>query len=710
MNEMSEDNTELQISSEDVTSEEVNPLSSRVNVSTFEQLRAAVTQANSVPTTIYLMTEEILTGAGAAPNTWAGGATPIMIRSDQDITILNGLPEATSRVRIVRNISQNVTVGTSGPDTSTWGHENNRRSHEIFTVEGILRLGTNNSDRAPQANNITLDNLARGISTNAQTHPNRFNSPRTGIGSGQMRGGFRARGINAQVYMHDGIIVQYGRHEDEGGNIRITHGATLRMLGGIIRRGYGDATGGAGSGGGVFVAGTGSTMLMWDGLIEQNELSNAVFGGGVNVVGEAVFTMFGGIIRDHRLEGSSAGGGVGLGAQSGTPTNSWGGGAANSGVFNMHDGIIEENSATINGAGVWVNTGATFNMIAGTIRNNELTGANSNGGGVFTAATAAQNFGNINIGNIGSIDTSDQIHFHGNRSGAHDGSPLSLTQAIPETRLAFRNIRWDNWLNAELVPTTSVPIPSHLLNNWDVNIRPDMPYEVLQILTMVNGGVDAKLTGTLPLGSTALDVLIASESSHITLDAGRRPGYRFSHWTTVPEVLGIHDSANRIASGVMPNRNVVATAHWIEQVEPEDNCTICERVKSNTPFFVLNGMSEEDCQSLSQNQGLSDQRNEIPLNNCETLKDLVDCLIGRQAELLPNLNNICDMKNWLMDFTINLQQLLSTWACNECGQWNNLQAIQKQSSDFECQFTQMSDLENEANIEVDVTNEESGDE
>lgn len=709
MSKLLEQNTELQIHTEDVTLEEVNPTSSRVNVSTFEQLRTAVSTAGSTPTTIYLMAEEILTGVGTAPHTWAGGATPIMISSHQDITLLNGLPEATSRAKIVRNTSQNVTVGTSGPDVNTWNHENNRRSHEIFTVEGILRLGTNDPINV-QENSITLDNLARGISTNVQTHPNRFESPRTGIGSGQMRGGFRARGINAQVYMHDGIIVQYGRHEDEGGNIRITHGATFRMLGGIIRRGYGDASGGAGSGGGVFVAGTGSSMFMWDGIIEQNELSNAVYGGGVNVVGEAVFTMFGGIIRDHRLQGASAGGGVGLGAQSGTTASSWGGGAANSGIFNMIDGVIEENSATVNGAGVWVNTGATFNMTAGTIRNNELTGTNSNGGGVFTAATAAQNFGNINIGNIGSVDTSDQIHFYGNRSGAHDGSPLSLTQAIPETRLAFRNIRWDNWLNAESVPTTSVPIPSHLLNNWDVNIRPDMPYQVLQILTMINGGIDAQLTGTLPSGSTKLDVLVANETSHITLDAGRRAGFRFSHWTTIPEVLGIHDSTSRIASGVMPNRNVVATAHWVEQVAPEDNCTICQRVKSNTPFFVLNGMSEEDCQSLSHNQGLANQRSENPLNNCETLKDLVDCLIGRQAELLPSLNNLCDIKSWLMDFTTNLQQLLSTWVCNDCGQWNNIQAMQRKSNDLQSRITQMFYLENNEDIETEDINEESGEE
>jgi len=101
-------------------------------------------------------------------------------------------------------------------------------------------------------------------------------------------------------------------------------------------------------------------------------------------------------------------------------------------------------------------------------------------------------------------------------------------------------------------------------------------------------------------------------------------------------------------------------------------CVACNRLKENTPSFVVNGLTTADCESLTRNRGLADQQLRPQLNNCETLEDLVDCLIGQHGDKLPGYN-LCDIKDWLDGLSANLHQLMSAWVCNECGQWDELQ-------------------------------------
>jgi len=538
-----------------------------VTASSFEGIRQAVNAAGSTPTTILLTAPVINTGAGVAGQQHGGGANSIVIGPNQNITILNGLLDSTSRVTIVRDISNTQSPNAAGGDPAgSWNHVNNMRSHEIFAVEGTLRLGTDNPD-TPQANNITLDNTVRRINHSGvlASHPHNNPSFGTNVAGGQMRGGLRVRGANAHFHMHDGVIIQYGRHEDEGANMRITHGGTFHMHGGTIRRGFGDASGGAGAGGGIFIAGAASRMYMHGGVIEENELSINVDGGGIAIVGGATVTMYGGYIRNHALVGNSRGGAVSIGVQSGTNAATWAPAATASGTFNMHGGVIEGNSATLNGAGIFVSgVNSIFNMTAGTIRNNSLVAGNSNGGGVFTTVA---NYSNLNIGNVNGVDTSDQIHFYGNRSGAHNGSPLFLRMGVLVALNDFPNIRWDDWQVAHHTATTSLPdLPAHIINNWDINIAGGLAFDILRVLTMVNGGENTSMSSSNPMITTETPELLTLDGSEVTITVGTRDGFDFSHWTTAPILNQIHNSTSPTVTANMPSQNVTVTAHWTRNV------------------------------------------------------------------------------------------------------------------------------------------------
>ena len=110
-------------------------------------------------------------------------------------------------------------------------------------------------------------------------------------------------------------------------------------------------------------------------------------------------------------------------------------------------------------------------------------------------------------------------------------------------------------------------------------------------------------------------------------------------------------------------------------------CEACDRLEQNTPSFVLNGVTQADCASLIKNNGLANQLT-LTLDNCATLQDLVDCLVGRHGEILPAYQ-LCEIQDWLADLTGNLHQLMSVWVCNECGQWNAIIDLQNRVANLE---------------------------
>ena len=494
-----------------------------VTASTWEQIRQAVTAAGATPTTINI----------DVPTISLGAANAITIGANQNITILNGQSGAGSEVLIVRD----------GGGGALSGDVAGRH----FVVNGTLNLGSVGG--TPQSNHLTFYNTTLLLAGSG------------GVGDAQRSGGFHLNHANAHLSIHEGVVFRHLLSGNNGGAVNILQG-TFTMHGGILEDNYADAHegGAAGNGGAVNVQGANSRFIMYNGIIRRNRVSipnsNAnTNGGGVAVANGATFTMNGGVISDNILGSRVAiGGGV------------WVANSPNT-TFNMNAGVIERNRAVTNGAGIWVGTNARFNMRTGTIRHNDLTGPDANGGGIFTQD---ETHGNLNIGHVDGNDTSNQIHFYGNTSAAHNGSPLLINLGVIAGRNNFPNIRWDNWLNAHHTATTSIPgIPLHIINNWDINTGLQ-PYQIIRILTMVNYGTDAQMrseSGVFPLTTTGNELFMLPGDNTVTLNPGTRSGFTFSHWVTSPAVAGINHATNVASVDItMPYANVVATAYWTREI------------------------------------------------------------------------------------------------------------------------------------------------
>lgn len=118
-------------------------------------------------------------------------------------------------------------------------------------------------------------------------------------------------------------------------------------------------------------------------------------------------------------------------------------------------------------------------------------------------------------------------------------------------------------------------------------------------------------------------------------------------------------------------------------------CPACEWLRENAPNFVLNGITEIECNYLKSDDGL------IGVNNNATdLQTMIDCLIGNHAEELQAVQ-LCDIKDWLAELMENLWQLKTAWACNERGQWNNIWEIRNVINDQNNRITNIERTLNE---------------
>ncbi|MBQ9278619.1 MAG: hypothetical protein IJ224_08280, partial [Lachnospiraceae bacterium] len=139
----------------------------------------------------------------------------------------------------------------------------------------------------------------------------------------------------------------------------------------------------------------GATLNLYDNADNSGSITGT--GGGVEVIGNGIFNMYGGSIKDCLLENSNNGGGVNIlqggtfnmygGSISGNISkgNDGGGGVhVGNGTFNMYGGSITDNTSNRwdsgNGGGVYVDGSGTFNMYGGSITGNT---ASNFGGGVY---------------------------------------------------------------------------------------------------------------------------------------------------------------------------------------------------------------------------------------------------------------------------------------------------------------------------------------
>jgi len=168
----------------------------------------------------------------------------------------------------------------------------------------------------------------------------------------------------SKVYMYGGIIsnnVRYG--------IWLYRNTDLEMHGGTIAE---NATG-------VRLGGAASTTFtMYDGEIVHNVRTD--FGGaGVWVGVNSIFTMNGGYIKHNQ---APMGGGVRLGGSNG-----------GTGRMIMNNGIITQNTATLDGGGVFLYGGFHGGGIIPTILPSSLT----MNGGIITQNTAGRNGGGVHL-------------------------------------------------------------------------------------------------------------------------------------------------------------------------------------------------------------------------------------------------------------------------------------------------------------------------
>jgi hypothetical protein len=160
-------------------------------------------------------------------------------------------------------------------------------------------------------------------------------------------------------------IELYGGNADWGAGIRLENGARLTITEGTVIRDNTNTQ----SGGGVWIED--AVLQMTGGEIRNNYCihdGNNGTGGGVYLsgTGQSVFQMFGGTIRDNRAKRSA-------------------GVVVNSGTFRMFNGSIRDNiifaGNTGWAGGVGVSEGATFIMSGGAITGNVYNAGNNSGRG-----------------------------------------------------------------------------------------------------------------------------------------------------------------------------------------------------------------------------------------------------------------------------------------------------------------------------------------
>jgi len=102
-------------------------------------------------------------------------------------------------------------------------------------------------------------------------------------------------------------------------------------------------------------------------------------------------------------------------------------------------------------------------------------------------------------------------------------------------------------------------------------------------------------------------------------------------------------------------------------------CSACEDLKDYAPDFLINGVTDKTCNSLRKNTGVNSDL-KVLHKNCEDLNDILNCLIGAHADVLPSVD-ICELKKWLTDLMENIKTFDKAMLCSHCGQWEEIEKI-----------------------------------
>ena len=101
------------------------------------------------------------------------------------------------------------------------------------------------------------------------------------------------------------------------------------------------------------------------------------------------------------------------------------------------------------------------------------------------------------------------------------------------------------------------------------------------------------------------------------------------------------------------------------------NCDACESLRQDAPLFVINGLGDDECQSLQNDTGLStDNEN----NDFIDLNNMNDCMVGNMATEI-SAYDVCDWKAFMKKFIPNLWTVLKGIICAIAGLWTNVHTL-----------------------------------
>lgn len=95
------------------------------------------------------------------------------------------------------------------------------------------------------------------------------------------------------------------------------------------------------------------------------------------------------------------------------------------------------------------------------------------------------------------------------------------------------------------------------------------------------------------------------------------------------------------------------------------NCGSCEDLRQTSPEFILNGITDNVCDSLTHNTGLEPSAGH---DDCEDLNLMNDCLIDTMATEV-NSYETCDWKKFMKAFIPNVWTMFKGVICSICGLW-----------------------------------------
>ena len=101
------------------------------------------------------------------------------------------------------------------------------------------------------------------------------------------------------------------------------------------------------------------------------------------------------------------------------------------------------------------------------------------------------------------------------------------------------------------------------------------------------------------------------------------------------------------------------------------SCAACDRLQEDNPDFVVNGITEEVCNSLKNNTGFSTQAGH---DDCTDLNDANDCLIGNMEDEVDDYE-VCGWKAFMEQFIYNLWTVLKAIICSICGLWTMVTSL-----------------------------------